>query len=87
MKKILSLLIVFLVGCVEPEGELTKNEMIFLYTMFPEKEVVMIDLTRNKEVTVDFDEYLFQMSWLEINQLYGEPRFVFFYQDGNYYPL
>lgn len=82
---ILSLL-VLLTSCVKQET-IEKNEVMFLMVNIPSKEVFLYDITDNTYVSVAYSYTLFQMEWLHICQIKGNPTFFFYKSENNYYRL
>lgn len=82
---ILSLL-VLLTSCVKQET-IEKHEAMFLMVNIPSKEVFLYDITDNTYVSVAYSYTLFQMEWLQICQIKGNPTFFFYKSETNYYRL
>ena len=82
---ILSLL-VLLTSCVKQET-IEKHEVMFLIVNIPSKEVFLYDITDNAYVSVNYSYTLFQMEWLQICQIKGNPTFFFYKSENNYYRL
>ena len=83
---IILLFIVLLASCVKQET-IEKHEVMFLMVNIPSKEVFLYDITDNTYVFVDYSYTLFQMEWLQVCQLKGNPTFFFYKSENNYYRL
>lgn len=87
MKHLFILLLpVLLTSCVKQET-IEKHEVMFLMVNMPSKEVFLYDITDNTYVFVDYSYTLFQMEWLQVCQLKGNPTFFFYKSENNYYRL
>ena len=82
---ILSLL-VLLTSCVKQET-IEKHEVMFLMVNIPNKKVFLYDITDNTYVSVAYSYTLFQIEWLQICQIKGNPTFFFYKSETNYYRL
>ena len=80
------LLLVLLTSCVKQET-IEKHEVMFLMVNIPSKEVFLYDITDNTYTFVDYSYTLFQMEWLQVCQLKGNPTFFFYKSENNYYRL
>ena len=87
MKHLFILLLpVLLTSCVKQET-IEKHEVMFLMVNMPSKEVFLYDITDNTYTFVDYSYTLFQMEWLQVCQLKGNPTFFFYKSENNYYRL
>ena len=83
---VILLLLVLLTSCVKQET-IEKHEVMFLMVNIPSKEVFLYDITDNTYVSVNYSYTLFQMEWLQICQIKGNPTFFFYKSENNYYRL
>ena len=83
---IILLFIVLLASCVKQET-IEKHEVMFLMVNLPSKEVILYDITDDAYVSVAYSYTLFQMEWLQVCQIKGNPTFVFYKSENNYYRL
>ena len=78
--------VVLLTSCVKQET-IEKHEVMFLMVNIPSKKVFLYDITDNSYVSVAYSYTLFQMEWLQICQIKGNPTFFFYKSETNYYRL
>ena len=83
---VILLLLVLLTSCVKQET-IEKHEVMFLMVNIPSKEVFLYDITDNTYVSANYSYTLFQMEWLQICQIKGNPTFFFYKSETNYYRL
>ena len=83
---VILLLLVLLTSCVKQET-IEKHEVMFLTVNIPSKKVFLYDITDNTYVSVAYSYTLFQMEWLQICQIKGNPTFFFYKSETNYYRL
>lgn len=83
---VILLLLVLLTSCVKQET-IEKHEVMFLMVNIPSKEVFLYDITDNTYVSVNYSYTLFQMEWLQVCQIKGNPTFFFYKSANNYYRL
>ena len=83
---VILLLLVLLTSCVKQET-IEKHEVMFLMVNIPSKKVFLYDITDNSYVSVNYSYTLFQMEWLQICQIKGNPAFFFYKSETNYYRL
>lgn len=83
---VILLLLVLLTSCVKQET-IEKHEVMFLMVNIPSKEVFLYDITDNTYVSVNYSYTLFQMEWLQVCQIKGNPTFFFYKSGNNYYRL
>ena len=83
---VILLLLVLLTSCVK-QVTIEKHEVMFLMVNIPSKEVFLYDITDNTYVSVNYSYTLFQMEWLQICQIKGNPTFFFYKSETNYYRL
>ena len=83
---VISSLLVLLTSCVKQET-IEKHEVMFLMVNIPSKKVFLYDITDNSYVSVAYSYTLFQMEWLQICQIKGNPTFFFYKSETNYYRL
>ena len=83
---VILLLLVLLTSCVKQET-IEKHEVMFLMVNIPSKKVFLYDITDNSYVPVAYSYNLFQMEWLQVCQIKGNPTFFFYKSENNYYRL
>ena len=83
---VILLLLVLLTSCVKQET-IEKHEVMLLMVDIPSKEVFLYDITDNSYMSVNYSYTLFQMEWLQICQIKGNPTFFFYKSENNYYRL
>ena len=83
---VILLLLVLLTSCVKQET-IEKHEVMLLMVDIPSKKVFLYDITDNSYVSVTYSYTLFQMEWLQICQIKGNPTFFFYKSETNYYRL
>lgn len=71
-------------SCIRVEP-VEKRYLIFLYVDEVERVVYMNDTSINEIVRIKYDAELFDMTFIEVCQIKGNPVFTFLYSDGCYY--
>lgn len=79
-------MIILLTSCDFNKDDLiyTKTEVTFIEVIDYSKKVLLFK-DNNKLVTIKYSRSLFEMEWLEIIRLTGNPVFVFYKDQNGYY--
>lgn len=71
-------------SCV-PTYPVERHELIYLYAEPAKRLVYMNDTRMNKMVAIKYSAELFEMDFIEVCQISGNPVFTFLYSEGSYY--
>ena len=82
---ILSLLL--LTSCIERDVDVERHELMLIMVDLQKKGVLMYDINEQSYVNITYSYGLFQMEWLQICQIKGNPTFFFYKSENNYYRL
>ena len=67
------------------EYPVEQHDLVFMYADAAERIVHMNDLTLNKKVAITYSYALFQIDFITVLQIKGNPTFTFLYSNGCYY--
>jgi len=79
-----ALMCLYMTSCV-PDYPVEQHDLVFLYADATERIVYMNDLTLDKEIAIIYSYTLFQIDFITILQIKGNPTFTFLYSNGCYY--
>jgi len=79
-----ALMCLTMTSCV-PDYPVEQHDLVFLYADATERIVYMNDLTLDKEIAIIYSYTLFQIDFITILQIKGNPTFTFLYSNGCYY--
>jgi len=79
-----ALMCLYMTSCV-PDYPVEQHDLVFLYADATERIVYMNDLILDKEIAITYSYALFQVDFITILQIKGNPTFTFLYSNGCYY--
>ena len=79
-----ALMYLYMTSCV-PDYPVEQHDLVFLCADVTERIVYMNDLALDKEIAITYSYTLFQIDFITILQIKGNPTFTFLYSNGCYY--
>lgn len=79
-----ALMCLVMTSCV-PDYPVEQHDLVFLYADVTERIVYMNDLTLDKKIAIAYSYTLFQIDFITVLQIKGNPTFTFLYSNGCYY--